>query len=46
MEEVLGDAAFASFPGERFRFGVGREDDVGKIWLESQTSKKRWCVRR
>ncbi|KAG7386187.1 hypothetical protein PHYPSEUDO_000508 [Phytophthora pseudosyringae] len=42
MEEVQGDAAFESFPGESFRFGVGHADGAGEIWLESQASKKRW----
>lgn len=44
MEEVHGSAAFKSFPGESFRFRVGRADGVGVIWLESQASKQRWCV--
>ncbi|KAG2771456.1 hypothetical protein PC129_g2732 [Phytophthora cactorum] len=42
MIEVEGDAAFKSFPGENFRFGVEHADGVGEIWLESQSSKKRW----
>ncbi|KAG7389831.1 hypothetical protein PHYPSEUDO_009344 [Phytophthora pseudosyringae] len=42
MEEVVGDAVFASFPGERFRYVVGRVDGVGHIRLESETSKQRW----
>ncbi|KAJ8569331.1 hypothetical protein ON010_g5932 [Phytophthora cinnamomi] len=40
--KVEGDAAFRSFPGDSFRFGVGVVDDVGELWLENQTSKKRW----
>ncbi|POM68164.1 hypothetical protein PHPALM_15709 [Phytophthora palmivora] len=42
MEEVQGDAAFASFPDECFHFGVSKADDREEMWLESQTSKKRW----
>ncbi|KAG6975705.1 hypothetical protein JG688_00002079, partial [Phytophthora aleatoria] len=42
MIEVEGDAAFESFPGENFRFGVEHAGGVGEIWLESQSSKKRW----
>ena len=43
MQEVQGDAAFDSFPDERFRFGVGQSDGVETLWLERQTDKKRWC---
>ncbi|EEY67019.1 uncharacterized protein PITG_17511 [Phytophthora infestans T30-4] len=42
MIEVEGDAAFEAFPGESFRFGVEHVDGVGEIWLENQSSKKRW----
>uniref|UniRef100_M4BQ43 Uncharacterized protein n=1 Tax=Hyaloperonospora arabidopsidis (strain Emoy2) TaxID=559515 RepID=M4BQ43_HYAAE len=42
MQEVQGDAAFDSFPDERFRFGVGPVDGVDTIWLESSTEQKRW----
>ena len=44
MQEVQGDAAFDSFPDERFRFGVGPVDGVDTIWLESSTEQKRWWV--
>ncbi|KAL4133627.1 hypothetical protein PRIC2_003944 [Phytophthora ramorum] len=42
MEEEQGVAAFKSFPGEGFRFSVGRVNGVGHIWLENQVSKQRW----
>ncbi|KAG2775514.1 hypothetical protein PC129_g14527 [Phytophthora cactorum] len=42
MEEVVGDAEFGSFPGERFRFSVGRVGGVGYIRLEHQVSKRSW----
>ncbi|KAE8897271.1 hypothetical protein PF005_g6484 [Phytophthora fragariae] len=45
MEEVQGDAAFRSFPGECFRFGVGVVDDVEQLWLENKVSKKRWTCK-
>ncbi|KAL3660599.1 hypothetical protein V7S43_014354 [Phytophthora oleae] len=41
-EEVDGDAEFASFPGERFRFSVKRVGGVGYITLKSQVSEQRW----
>ncbi|KAL3667162.1 hypothetical protein V7S43_008098 [Phytophthora oleae] len=43
--DVQGDAAFESFPGESFRFGVVHLGDVGEVWLENDASKKRWTCK-